>query len=106
MIMTEIYVVHSHMHDYHGNGGGGFDWFPAETAEAAADAYRAETALADQHSLLEVQLFLTERPEGLTDEELNEWVFTKYEMGSDDLPVETPIAHFMKGSWDAEEDDD
>lgn len=102
--MPEIYVVHSHMHDHDGNGGGGFDWFPAEKAEEATDAYRAETALADDNSLLEVQLFLTERPERLTDEELTEWVFTKYEMGSADLPVETPIAHFMKGSWEEEDE--
>jgi hypothetical protein len=102
-MMPEIYVVHSHMHDYHGNGGGGFDWYPAEKVDEAVDAYRTETGLAEEHRLLEVQLFRTERPEGLDDEALNEWVFDKYEVGA--AEGETPIAHFLKGSW-AEEGGD
>lgn len=95
--MSEIYVVHSHMHELDRNvGGGGFDSWPADQETEARAAYDAEVALADKASLLEVNLYKAEAPDGLTEEALDEWVFDNFEVGT---PPVTPIASFIKGEW-------
>lgn len=95
--MTEIFVVHSHMHELDRNvGGGGFDSWPADQEAEARAAYDAEVALADKASLLEVNLYKVDAPEVLTESGLEEWVFDNFECGT---PPVGPIASFLKGEY-------
>jgi hypothetical protein len=95
--MTEIYVVHSHMHELgNSSGGGGFDSFQVDQEAEAREAYAKEVALADRCELLEVNLYKAQAPDGLTPNELDEWVFDNFEVGT---PPVTPIQSFLKGEY-------
>lgn len=95
--MREIYVVHMHGHTA-SDGGGGFDWWPEGALEAAVEAYLAETGNAHLFEVMEVNLYRTEVEEELSLSQIDDWVFLNFEVGTP--PVE-PIAHFVKGEWDA-----